>query len=141
MKQTQETTLEAQISALQEQIQLLTNGQVKTMSLTRRLQEVRRICREKYFGSWQDMRDGKMQYGPETKEYSDYNAIMSIITVEAGLLFKYSRGKSNGSTTITNLIRSEDDLKVYESICERICKDLKEKICKETNFVGIEEQF
>lgn len=128
MTQTNETTLEAQVAALQAQIQLLMNGQIKATSPMRRLQDVRRICREKHFGSWNDMREGKMQYGPESKNYSDYSTIMDIITRETGLLFKYSRGKSNGSTVITSLIRSEDDIKEYESICESVCMDLKEKI-------------
>ena len=111
MTQTNETTLEAQIATLQAQIQLLMNGQIKTKSPARRLQDVRRICREKHFGSWKDMQDGKIQYGPESKRYSDYDAIMDIVTRETGLLFKYSRGKSNGDVAITSIIMDENDLK------------------------------
>lgn len=128
MTQTNETTLEAQIATLQAQIQLLMNGQIKTKSPARRLQDVRRICREKHFGSWKDMQDGKIQYGPESKRYSDYDAIMDIVTRETGLLFKYSRGKSNGDVAITSIIMDENDLKDYENICESVCLGLKEKI-------------
>lgn len=133
MTQTNETTLEAQIAALQAQIQLLMNGKIKTTSPMRRLQDIRRVCREKHFGSWNDMREGRIQYGPESKNYSDYSTIMDIITRETGLLFKYSRGKSNGNTMITSLIRNEDDLKDYEAICESVCSDLKEKILSKAN--------
>lgn len=132
MELTTTMTLEEQIAALQAQINFMYNNQTRGVSPARRLQEVRRVCREKYFGSWDDMRDERVQYGPNGKTFQDYDAIMDIIRKEAGLLYKYSRGKAMSGTTITTLVQNEEDLKEYEEICEMICQELKAKIVQKS---------
>lgn len=121
-------TLEEQIASLQAQIDFMRNNQTRGVSPARRLQEVRRSCREKYFGTWAQMRDGEADYGPDGKKYSDYNMITDILAKESTILYKYSRGKACAGATITSLIRGEEDLKEYENICDRICRNLKEEI-------------
>ena len=102
-----------------------------TVSPARRLQQVRQECRDKYFGTWTELRDGEVTYGPNGKTYSDYSAIMEIINKSTGLLFKYSRGKA-GNGMITSLICTEKDVKDYEQICDTVCRDLLEKFNKYT---------
>lgn len=97
-----------------------------TVSPARRLQQIRQECRDKYFGTWNEIRYGEVTYGPNGKTYSDYSAIMEIINKSTGLIFKYSRGKA-GNVLITNLINSENDVKAYEQICDTVCRDLLEK--------------
>lgn len=120
------TALEQQVAELQAQITLLTKS--KTTSLSKRLQNIRSECREKYFGTWDEIRNGKVQYGPDSKTYSDYNAILEIVKKTTDLLFRYSKGKSNSEMTVTSLIKSEKDLKEYEEVCDKVCHELKEKI-------------
>lgn len=132
MELTTTMTLEEKIAALQAQINFMYNNQTRGVSPARRLQEVRRVCRERHFGSWDDMKGGKVQYGPSGKTFQDYDAIMDIIRKEAGLLYKYSRGKAMSGTTITTLVQNEEDLKEYEEICEMICRELKAKIVQKS---------
>lgn len=130
-------TLEEQIAALQAQINFMYNNQTRGVSPARRLQEVRRICRKKYFGSWEDEKGEWVHYGPEGKNYQDYDAIMDIIRKEAGLLYKYSRGKAMSGATITSLVQNEEDLKEYEGICEMICQELKAKIVQKSQRTAV----
>lgn len=99
MEQTREQTLEAQVAALQAQVTMLMQG--RTVSPATRLRNIRHECREKYFGSFREMRDGETQYGPNGKTYSDYDAIMTIVQKMSDLLFKYSYGMAARSTIIT----------------------------------------
>ena len=121
-------TLEAQIASLQAQIDFMRNNQTRSVSPARRLQEVRKVCREKYFGTWAQMFEGEADYGPDGKGRSDYRTIMEILTKESAMLYKYSRGKACVGETITSLIQGEEDLKEYENICDRICRNLKDEI-------------
>ena len=71
------------------------------------------------------MRDEKITYGPNGKTYSDYSVFEEIIMKKTGMLFKYSKGKPNGGGSITGLVRSEDDVKLYRDICDKVCKELR----------------
>lgn len=119
-------SLEDQIKSLQEQIDLLKSGGVVS-SPKARLQAIRRDYREKYFGRFKDVQDGNVSYGPENKTFSDYESIRDIIVKTTDFLFKYSKGTRAG-TNILTLLKSEDDFKQYENVCDMVCKDLKEKI-------------
>lgn len=112
-------TLEEQIKSLQEQIDFLKSGGT-SVSPSKRLQHIRSQCREKHFGAWAEIRDNKVDYGPENKRYSDYDVIRDIVVRTTDLIFRYSKGKRTG-TTITTLIKSEEDYKEYENICENVC--------------------
>lgn len=130
MEKTKTMTFEEQIAALQAQIDFMRSNQTRGVSPARRLQEVRKACREKHFGTWNEMRNGETQYGPDGKTFQDYDAVMDILRREATLLFKYSRGFASSKATIVTLVKSEEDLKEYENICDGICRDLKEKITR-----------
>ena len=112
MTTTIETTLAAQIAALQAQMDLLMQA------------NKRPHYREQYFGSWEEMRKGETQYGPSGKSYSDYDTIMQIISKTSGLLFKYSRGQASRSASLSELVKTDEDMKDYEVICEAACKSL-----------------
>ena len=131
MKMTKTMTLEEQIAALQSQIDFLKTGGMTT-SPVKRLQAIRRACRTVYFGTWNDMKEGKAGYGPEEKKYADYNTIRDIVARMTDLLFRYSRGLSNGGTLIVKLVRSEEDIKDYERICNKVCHEIKEMISEES---------
>lgn len=120
-------TLEAQIEELQAQINYLKNGGI-TVSPSQRLQRIRKECRERYFGTWDEMRNGEIQYGPSGKTWSDYGAIEEIITKTTGLLFKYSYGKPSSAAQITALLKTEEDEQRYKGICEEICQNLREQV-------------
>lgn len=126
METTKTMELEEQIKSLQEQIDFLKSGG-NMVSPNKRLQKIRSQCREKYFGTWDAMQEGMVDYGPENKTSSDYNAIRDIIVRVTDLFFRYSRGKRTG-TVITTLIKTEDDFKDYENICESVCCELKERL-------------
>lgn len=128
-------SLEEQIAALQAQIDLIKNGGAGK-SLSKQLQQVRLECREKYFGSWDEMREGQVQYGPAGKMYSDYSAIMEIVNKATGLLFKYSRGKSSGRAIISGLIETKEDLEEYREICEKVCEELRNGVDKYTKLAS-----
>lgn len=132
METTKTMTLEEQIASLQAQIDFMRNNQTRGVSPARRLQEVRKACREKYFGTWAQMRNGEVDYGPDGKKYSDYDKIIDILAKESTMLYKYSRGKACAGASITSLIRGEEDLKEYENICDRICRNLKDEILSMT---------
>ena len=127
MTQTKEQELQTQIATLQAQIDYLKNGGI-TLTPARRLRNIRHECREKYFGSWNAMREGETQYGPGGKTYSDYDAIMTIVQKMSDLLFKYSYGKAAGKIVITRLLATEADEQRYKEICERVCKCLRDGI-------------
>ena len=97
-------SLEDQIKSLQEQIDLLKSGGVVSSP-----------------------KDGNVSYGPGNKTFSDYESIRDIIVKTTNFLFKYSKGTRAG-TNILTLLKSEDDFKQYENVCDMVCKDLKEKI-------------
>ena len=119
-------TLEEQIKSLQEQIDFLKSGGT-SVSPSKRLQHIRSQCREKHFGAWAEIRDNKVDYGPENKRYSDYDVIRDIVVRTTDLIFRYSKGKRTG-TTITTLIKSEEDFKEYENICENVCCRLENEL-------------
>ena len=98
------------------------------VSPNRRLQDIRRKCREKYFGSWHQVCQGETAYGPSGKSYSDYAVIEMIVTKLTGMLFKYSIGKANGSVSIMGIVNTNEDAEKYEKICEAVCMDLRQKI-------------
>ncbi len=127
MKTSETVALEAQIAALQGQINYLKSGGMAVKPV-QRLQIIRRECREKYFGTLSEMQEGKIQYGPNGKSYSDYSAIMDIISKMSGLLFKYSYGKASGSVQIASLLASAEDEARYKEICDKVCKGLKNGI-------------
>lgn len=126
MKTTDVLTLEEQIKSLQEQIDFLKSGGT-SLSPSKRLQHIRSQCRERHFGSWDDIRNGKVDYGPENKTYSDYDAIRDIVVRTTDLIFRYLKGKRTG-TAITTLIKSEEDFKEYENLCEAVCCGLENKL-------------
>lgn len=128
MTTTIETTIEAQLTALQAQMDLLMQANKRPHSPTKRLEEIRRNYREQYFGSWEEMRKGETQYGPSGKSYSDYDTIMQIISKTSGLLFKYSRGQASRSASLSELVKTDEDMKDYEVICEAACKSLMDGI-------------
>lgn len=117
--------LEREIAGLKEYIFRL---DPKSLAPSNKLQKIRKECREKYFGSFYDIRDGNTLYGPKGKSYSDYSLIEEIITKTSGLIFKYSYGKSASSVVITNLVKTDEDVNRYKNICESVCKELREKI-------------
>lgn len=129
MAETTTMTLEEQIAALQQQIDFLKNGGM-SVTPSRKMQNIRKEIREKYFGSFEEMRTGEIQYGPSGKSWSDYGAIEEIITKASGLIFKYSYGKSCNATQITNLLKTQEDEKRYREICESLCRGLRESIDK-----------
>ena len=92
MEETKNITLEEQVAALQAQINLLMTG--RTIAPSRRLESIRQKCRAKYFGTRNEFREGKGQFGPNGKGYSDYSAITEIINKTTVILFKYSTGKA-----------------------------------------------
>lgn len=98
------------------------------ISPARKLQQIRSECRNRYFGSWSDMRDGRISYGPNGKNYSDYSVIEDIIRKMSGMLFKYSKGKANGSCVITGMVETKEDFQLYESLCDSVCHYMKEQI-------------
>ena len=122
MEEMKNVTLEEQVAALQAQINLLMKG--RTIAPSRRLESIRQKCRAKYFGTRNEFREGKVQFGPNGKGYSDYSAITEIINKTTGILFKYSKGKSAESCAIVTLMESEEDARAYEAICEKVCKSL-----------------
>lgn len=126
MKKVKTLTLEEQIKSLQEQIDFLKSGGT-SVSPSKRLQHIRSQCRERHFGSWADIRNGRVDYGPENKTYSDYDVIRDIVVRTTDLIFRYSKGKRTG-TTITTLIKSEEDFMKYEKICEEVCRGLESKL-------------
>lgn len=126
MKKVNTLTLEEQIKSLQEQIDFLKSGGT-SVSPSKRLQHIRSQCRERHFGSWADIRNGRVDYGPENKSYSDYDVIRDIVVRITDLIFRYSKGKRAG-TTITTLIKSEEDFKEYENICENVCCRLENEL-------------
>ena len=111
------------------------------LSPNRVLMQTRRECRERYFGTWAEMREGEITYGPNGKTYSDYSAIEEIVNKTTGLLFKYSYGKPNGGVQIQNLVKTHDDIERYKAICEETCKYLKKKLeeVKENGEVAAEK--
>lgn len=119
-------TLEEQVKSLQEQINFLKSGG-NMVSPNSRLQRIRQQCREKHFGTWEDMRNGSVDYGPEGKKYSDYDAVRDIVRRVTDLVFRYSKGARAGRL-VTSLIESEDDFREYEGVCEAVCCGLKEKL-------------
>lgn len=129
---TESVTLEEQVAALQAQLNFLMSNSGRTTSPARRLQNIRNECRSKYFGTWKEMWNGEPQFGPTGKKYSDYDAIMQIVNKATGLLFKYSRGKANGSVLISNLVKSEEDAGDYEAICNMVCQSLRKQIDDQT---------
>lgn len=129
---TESMTLEEQVAALQSQLNFLMSNSGKATSPARRLQGIRNECRSKYFGTWKEMKDGEIQFGPAGKMYSDYDAIMQIVNKATGLLFKYSRGKANGAVLISGLVKSEGDAKDYEAICHMVCQSLRKQIDDQT---------
>lgn len=126
MEATKRMELEEQIKSLQEQINFLKSGGT-SVSPSKRLQHIRSKCRERHFGSWADIRNDRVDYGPENKAYSDYDAIRDIVVRTTDLIFRYSKGKRTG-TTITTLIKSEEDFKEYENICETVCCRLENEL-------------
>lgn len=92
------------------------------------MKNIRQECRNKHFGTWQEVMNGETTFGPNGKSYSDYSAIMDIIMKSTGLLFKYSYGKPNGGVQLQNLVNTQEDIERYRDICQMVCKDLKEKI-------------
>ena len=62
MTETTTMTLEEQIAVLQAQIAFLMGNRTKTPA--KRLEEIRRECRTKYFGTWEDVDKGNTDYGP-----------------------------------------------------------------------------
>ena len=88
-------TLEEQVKSLQEQINFLKSGG-NMVSPNSRLQRIRQQCREKHFGTWEDMRNGSVDYGPEGKEYSAYDAVRDIVRRVTDLVFRYSKGERAG---------------------------------------------
>lgn len=122
MEQTKTMTLEEQVATLQAQIELLKQG--RTASMASRLEKIRRNCRERYFGTREEIIKGQVKFGPKGKSYSDYEALMEIVSKASGLLYKYSRGKGNKSAAITNLVETEQDVMDYEAICNEVCKGL-----------------
>ena len=64
MTTTIETTIEAQLTALQAQMDLLMQTYKRPLSPVKQMEKIRRNYREQYFGSWEEMRDGETQYGP-----------------------------------------------------------------------------
>lgn len=90
--------------------------------------KVRKECIDKHLSTWQKIKEGSCQFGPEKKDYRDYETWIAIIKKETDLLFKYAKGKANGREIITNLVRTEADLEEYRAICDRVCRDLREKI-------------
>ena len=126
MEATKRMELEEQIKSLQEQINFLKSGGT-SVSPSKRLQHIRSQCRERHFGSWADIRNGRVDYGPENKTYSDYDVIRDIVVRTTDLIFRYSKGKRAG-TKITTLIKSEEDFMEYENVCEAVCCDLENKL-------------
>lgn len=96
------------------------------VSPARRLQQIRQDYRDKYFGTWDELKNGQVTYGPNGKTYSDYSAITEIINKSTGLIFKYSRGKT-GTGEVYKLVSTAKDLDDYEQICDVVCRDLREK--------------
>lgn len=125
MVETSTKELQEQIRMLQEQISYLMNGK---LTPAKRLEAVRRECREKYFGTWEEMRDGKAEYGPNEKHYQDFSTINDIVQKATTLLYKYSVGKAHSGSQINNLITTEQDFENYKAICEAFCRDLREKV-------------
>lgn len=126
MESTTITTLESQIAALQAQIDFLMGNRTQTPA--KRLENIRRECRTKYFGTFDDIKEGKADYGPDGKWYSDYSAIVDIVRKSADMLYRYSTGHPNRGTAVSSLITSEDSMRAYETICEDVCKGLREKV-------------
>lgn len=126
MAKTEKLTLEEQVAELQEKLDFLMDN--RTTSPAKRLQNVRNMCRTKYFGTWEEIRDEQVDYGPNKKNYSDYEAIMAIVRKTSDMLFRYSIGRNNSGSPVASLITSEEGMKDYESICENVCKNLREMI-------------
>lgn len=125
LKEISTKELEEQIKMLQAQISYLMNGK---LTPAKRLEAVRRECREKYFGTWEEMSGEKVEYGPDGKQYQDFSIITEIIQKTTTLLYKYSVGKAHSGSQINNLITTEQDLENYKAICEAFCRDLREKV-------------
>lgn len=126
MEETTTMTLEEQVAVLQEQITFLMDN--RATSPAKRLQNIRSECRTKYFGTWEEIKEGQVDYGPEKKGYSDYSAIMDIVRKTTDMLFRYSIGKSNSGSPVASLITSEEGMKEYRSVCENVCKELRDMI-------------
>lgn len=123
---TKAMTLEQQVAQLQAQIEFLMDNRMKT--IPKRLENIRTGCRRKYFGTWEDVREGNTDYGPEKKNHSDYGSIMEIVRKTTDMLYRYSLGRSNSGSPVSSLITSEDGMKAYEAICDNVCRNLKERI-------------
>ena len=121
--------LQNEISRLKKKVETL---EAPVISPASAMQRVRNECRRKYFGTLEDARDGKIEYGPGGRQFSDYEVISGIINKTAGLIFKYQLGKTQ-STCITKLVQTSEDLERYKDICEMVCADLKEKIMEATH--------
>lgn len=117
--------LEKQVEELKSYIFLLKPASISPANA---MLKIRQECRDKYLATWQTVRYGKEEFGPDKKSYSDYEAWMDIIRKETDLLFKYSRGKASRDSSITNLVSTQDDLEQYRDVCDRVCRDLREKI-------------
>lgn len=126
MTENKTMTLEEQVAALQEQINFLMES--RTKSPAKRLENIRRECRTRYFGTFEDMKNGNADYGAEGKNYSDYSAIMDIVRKSTDMLYRYSIGRPNHGTAVSLLITSEDGMKAYEAICEDVCRSLRSQI-------------
>ncbi len=122
MSQITTMTLEKQVAELQAQIELLKQG--RTVSTASRLEKIRRDCRDRYFGTREEIIKGQVKFGPKSKSYSDYAALMEIVNKTSGLLYKYSRGKGSKSAAVTNLVETEQDIREYEVICDEVCRGL-----------------
>lgn len=119
-------TLEEQIAALQSQINFLMGNRTQTPA--KRLENIRKECRTKYFGTFDDIKEGKTDYGPDGKWYSDYSAIMDIVRKSTDMLYRYSIGRPNSGAAVSSLVTSEDGMKAYEAICEAVCRSLRSQI-------------
>lgn len=126
MTETTNMTLEQQVAQLQAQINFLLGN--RTTTPAKRLENIRKDCRTKYFGTFDDIKEGKADYGPDGKWYSDYSAIMDIVRKTTDMLYRYSLGRSNSGSAVSSLITSEDGMKAYKSICEAVCQSLREQI-------------
>lgn len=128
MAETVTITLEQQVAYLQAQVEFLLGNQSRAKTPARRLEEIRTACRKKYFGTFNDVKEGNTDYGPENKWYSDYSVIADIVRRTTDMLYRYSLGRGNGGSAVASLITSEEGMKAYEAICDAVCRNLKERI-------------
>ncbi len=115
--------LEKEIAELKDYVFML---RPSAISPGKAMMAVRKEYRDKYFGTWDELKDGKTTFGPNGKSYSDYSAITDIIMKTTGLLFKYSYGKPNGGVQIQSLLKTAEDMEQYEGICDMVCRNLRQ---------------